>query len=471
MMPRYRLRWLCIALAVWSAAAWGQEIQFELGIAGQPVTGTWNPLRLRMRDQPRSTLRIDIQYGGLHETPRQLRYEAALEGGQGLYEFRDELYLPDWRSLSWQVRSDERVLASGGLDAREADDRALHLILSRQPGRLRARLPDEARAIDVLPGELPERMAAYSGVDSVIIDGSLSAPSSRALAAAASAGVRVVFIEPLASSHAQLASLLPERAQRLAAGWLLRAEEDNLGEVLSRHGATNRRLLPEALRGGDLESRPSAIAVLYLGSAAAGYGLVVLVLIGVAKVPGLLAALALSALLSLSAWLTLRPHQEQETRARSVQLAAEGLAYTLELRTHLTWPEHQLELPASSYPLNGRDWQLGPGQTTVAMPRWSTLTLALRPRLEDAPLRWQEGHLVNASSQSWSDVYVIGLGRQATLTPEARLNPRQRSGDPPERYLELIELLPEGSALARRGGEIVVVLPADTDLSAAGRVP
>ena len=95
------------------------------------------------------------------------------------------------------------------------------------------------------------------------------------------------------------------------------------------------------------------------------------------------------------------------------------------------------------------------------MPRWSSVTLALAPRLEAASFYWQSERLVNDGAPL-EDVFVLGLGQQPPLASDTALTPTMRDSLPPSAYTPLLPQLPRGSAFARTGDHIYVALPPDT---------
>src|SRR5690606_36919383 len=117
-----------------------------------------------------------------------------------------------FRTLTWSLTTADRVLGSGSLGAREQDQRPLDLLLSADPGRYRAEFGETARLVDVAAADLPQRVSAFDGVRSLVIDGSVAAPRLEAVAAAASGGAVVVLHGTLPSSHQDLLLLVGDGA-------------------------------------------------------------------------------------------------------------------------------------------------------------------------------------------------------------------------------------------------------------------
>lgn len=441
-----------------SAYAQG-DVRLELGFAGEIVADAWNPLRLTLRDGPEAELTMLIDRGNLRDGEQVVRYTARLETQGGLSVFEDDLYIPAWRSFTWSVRTPERVLASGSFDRRSVDPRPLQLVSADRPGEWRSLFGDEARVTEVLASELPERVAAYAGVETLLLDGSASPPRPEAVVAAGAAGAVVVLAEPLPNPFETLVTL-SERSQRLGTGWLVREEAEDVSAVLASTPRLDGAALAEALLTPELLELPPGPPPLTLLLILGGYGLLTLLLIRFGGPPGFLASVSLALLVSLAAWSALRPPAATLTRGRSLSLGAGGLAQVHELRSLLQFPAGEVTVPVSAHPLGSGAYSQAPDGVRLAMPRWSRATLLVRPRLEPARLVWRGRNLQNLGDRLLTDVYVLGLGRQASLPPDGTLEMSAGThNDLPRVYDALLPLLPSGSALASENGRIHVALP------------
>ena len=496
-----------------------RDIVLELGFSNEMVAGAWNPLRLTTRGVSGAELVIEIDEGGLREGAKIMRYRAPLPAGGGMAVLEDDLYLPPrWRALSWAVRSGEVTLASGSFDPRAAlDPRPLQLVSADGAGRWRALLdplaegPNEGsgegsgegeeggggRVIEV-SGSLPERAAAYDGVETLLLDGTAPPPRPQALAAAAAGGVRVLLVEPLPPGFESLSALASPPVQRLGSGWLVRAAGGGLGAVLASPDAVDAPVLTsaltEALLTPDLLGPPPVAPSQPLLLGLAGYLLATLLLVRFGGVPGLLTALALAPVASLAAWGYARPPSATPVRSRSLDISAGGLAYGAEVRSLFLFAGGAVTGPPSSRLLDadalegasgvaeavGNTFRnslqdASPSAATSAtavertpeallleLPRWSSATFMLAPRLEPARLSVQGDALVNAGPDALVDVYVVGGGVQEDLAPDSVRQVRAGEADTRELplvYRGLLPRLPEGSAVARQGGHIFVALP------------
>ena len=450
-----------LLLALSAAFSQSSGVEVTLGFAGEVVANTWNPLRVSLRDQSAAEFVLELDQGNLRDGEQMVRYRAPLAGGGGLYVFEDDLYIPAWRRLTWAVRTQDSVLASGSIDRRSVDPRPLHLLdMSLDASAALPGAAPDARVIDVRADALPARPSAYAGVETMRLGG--DAPV-RTVAAAAAAGTAVFLSDPLG----ELRALAPQSAQRLGAGWVVRAgaqvdepSTEGAGDVRAEpYPQLEQTALLAALVSPDMQRGPPSVPqqVIFLGASA--YALVALLVVRFGRVPGLFAGLSLALLFAVGAWGYLRPSDATSTRSRSLSLASGGLAQTLELRTLFSLPEGTRRLAADAYPLELTSWHASPGGLRFEMPRWSAVTFVLAPRLDPATFYWEGDALVNAGSASLGDVFVIGLGQQLPIAPDERLTAQMRDSLPPSPYRALLPHLPRGSALARSGGRIYVALP------------
>ncbi len=503
------LLWSLLAsLAAAQPLAEARDITLELGFSGEMVADAWNPLRLTTRGVAGAELMIEIDRGGLREGSRVVRYRAPLPAGGGMAVFEDDLYLPPrWRSFAWVVRSGEVTLASGTFDPRvTVNPRPLQLVSAGEVGRWRALFDDlsddesvgdesngdGARVIELV-GSLPERAAAYDGVETLLVDGTAAPPRPQALAAAAAGGVKVLLVGPLPQSFESLSTLAPLPAQRLGSGWLARGDfvegegAEVLGAVLASLDPVDTPTLTAALLTPDLLEPPQSAPSQPLLFGLAGYLLVTFLLVRFGGTPGLLTALAVVPLVSLAAWSYARPPSAAPVRSRTLSIGANGLAYTAEVRTlfrfaggTVTGPPDArlLDAGALSVPEGAAETlrdalQSAPAPSAmmvertleglhVELPRWSSATFLLAPRLEPARLSLQNGALVNAGADALVDVYVVGGGVQEALAPDTARPIREGEENTlelPLVYRGLLPRLPEGTAVAREGGRIFVALP------------
>ena len=453
-------------LLLWGLAAAQElrDIQLEFGFANNIVANAWNPVQLRMRNQPAAELIIDIDQGSLLEGEQWLQYRRQLQGGSGLYIFEDVLYIPAWRSFTWTVRSNDVTLASGSVDRRRVDSRPLTLLSANDLGLYRELEPLDVRIVRLQNLQFLERSAAYDAVRHIILDGSSPPPRPQALVAAAAGGVHIALIEPLPESFAALRNVAASPEQRLAAGWFVRgSREDVLAGLLRLAPSTvTRHQLEQTLNSADLAYRPSNIGQWIMLAIAAAYAALLLLLLRFGSLPGLFTSLVLALLCSAVAWLSLRPADTLVMRTRSLHLGAGNLAQVLELRSVFSLPAQEVNLPVAAFSLDSHGWRnqassYDNSSMALIMGRWSTLTLALRPRLDSARLQWREGQLYNASNSALHDIYIIGQGWQGERSLEAdnTLAPSSSDSDHvPYRYHGLLSQFPAGTALARQGEQI-----------------
>jgi hypothetical protein len=450
-----------------SAAAQGgeaaEDVVVSFGFADEIVADAWNPLRVTLRDLESAELVLELDVGSLRSGPRRLRYSAQLAGGQGLYTFQDDVYLPSWRSFSWLVRTPERVLSSGTVERRRVDKTPVQLVLSREVGVGNRFFAERARVVDVTAADLPERAAAYGGVSSVLVLPGDAPPTPGALVAAVTAGSRVLLVGAPGAAYADLLALAPEAGQRLGAGWLGRAGEDR--DAVQRALAAHPRLVPDRLVAtlvdDALTAAPAHPRASRLLLGLAGYAAVVLALLRFGGLPGLLAAVLLAAILAALA-AQVRPPDPLVTRSRSLNLGAGELALGINLEGLFSFPAQRARVAYAARPLPltaAEGWGVGPESFELPLEAFSSAVLAGRPTLRPAVLSWQGGSLVNGSEAALGDVFVTQSGQQLPIPAGGRLDPTSGNLLPPDLYADLAPLLPPGSALARGGGTVHVALP------------
>lgn len=452
---------LLVVLLLALGTAFAQDIEMTLGFAGNVVSGAWNPLTVRLRDQPPSRLTIAIDQGSLRDGEQWITYDVPLAGGRGLTFHRDDVFVPArWQQFVWSVRTPDAVLASGSLDRRQLDVRPLQLVVAREMGAARAWFNREERVVDVLASDLPERASAYDGVQNIILLEANSQLSVAAIAAAATAGVVVVLAEPVSETLAVLEPLIPRLVTALGSGVLVRTDAASWLQLRSVLEPINHNALADALLAGmqDAPTQPlSQNRVVLLASL---YAALTLMLLAWGGTPGLLTCSLLALSLSLAGWWHLRPDDNMRIDQRQLVLAAGELAYVIERQQVLSFPEQLLELPQAARALEQPTWRISSQGLQLTMSRWSQDAFALKPRLQEATFVWQDGALVNRSNVTLGDVFVFNYGRQPDIAAGSRrivaLDATVRI---PDVYEPLAPYLPAGSALARRGDTILVALP------------
>ena len=457
-----------------------EDIDVRFGFAGEIVADAWNPLRVSLRDAPSAELVLELDVGSLRRGSVPFRYSAELTGGQGLYIFEDDVYLPAWRSFSWLIRTPGKVLASGTVPRYFADPKPLQLVQGPQAGAGVRFFAQAARVVEVAPTDFPERAAAYSGVESVLLLPQTAPPTPAALVAAATAGSAVIFGGELGRAYADILALAPTGMQELGAGTinrLPRIDRASVQQALRRTLQTHPRLTPDTLiatlAGNELTQTPAGQSAPWVTLRVGAYALVALLLLRFGGGPGVLAALLLAGMLSLVAWRT-RPTQPLLFRERSVVLSSGALALRTDLHYLFSFPGGAANVPYVAHPLPVTEsgYGSGPESLEVTLPTYGSTLLAGKPRLEPAVLSWAGEAVVNQSQSLLRDVFVtwggaatatIGTvsrsGQQRNIEPGGTLTISSGSLSLPELYTDLAPLLPPGSVLARDGGTVYVLLP------------
>lgn len=431
------------------------SVRFSLGVAGQPVAEAWNPLRLELRDAPPATLTMHIDQGTLRSGEVPLTITLEVRGGAGVSIFEELVYVPRFATLGWRLATPERVLASGSIAGREADERPLDLVLTSNPGAFRLPYLDAfgpgTRLVDVTAALLPQEPAAYAGVRSLVIDGTSAAPRLEAVAAAVTGGAVVVLAGPLPPSHNELLLLLNGAdATRLGSGALLYVEGGRVQavEAVRQVEVPAREALQAALLQEQLVEPPTPIKDHMVVLMVAVYALGVLLLLRFAGAPGLSAALAIAGLLSLVAWQLLRPAEPQLEGRAALALAGGELAAVMPVHEVLTMPHTTITLSERVRPLMPQAYWIDAAGTHIALDRWRSVLLEVAPRLGQAQLTVQEGAPYNHGPGPLRNLYLVGEGLQGDLANDSgTLRPSE--GGSADWAAPLAPLLPAGTWLAQ----------------------
>ena len=493
--------WACLGNA--SAQTSAEDVQVSFGFAGEIVADAWNPLRVTLRDVQDAELRLSLDVGSLRRGPVRLSYRAPLPGGPGLTTFEDDLYLPSWVSFAWTLTTPAGVLAEGEVSRYAADPEPLQLVLAYNLGAGGAYFSPAARVVEIAPSDLPERAAAYDGVESLLVLPGTAPPEAAALVAAAGAGADVLLSAGLGPSFAAVSALAGTGTRVVGAGTLVRlADRTGLEAGLRTSGRLEPDLLAATLTGNALTEPPTGQDGGPLALRLAAYAAAVALLLRFGGPPGVLAALLLAGTLSLAAWRT-RPAEPLLLRSRSLALSAGGLALRTDLEHLFSFPGQAASVPHPARPLatvvteetdrrfgvskpivtlpatepesvGTTDYRVGPERFEIDLDAYGSTLLIGKPRLEPAVLEWSDGVLVNRGAEPLTDVFVtwggdgtpegaVGTvgrgGRQADLEPEGTLTVASGNLMPPELYEGLTPFLPPGSAVARGGGTVYVALP------------
>ena len=452
---------LVIALSSLAAAqSSARTATLELGFGDAVVANAWNPLRLVLRDVGPVEFELSIDRGTLREGERWLRYRAEVPGGSGLSVFEDELFVPVWRSLSWVVRSGGLTVTSGSLPRTLADRRPLDLVVGEPGPEVRSSLVG-GRIVDLSPERLPLRSAAYDGVANLVV----ATPNARAqsVVAAAVAGSTVV-LAPASLADASLATLLPAGEGSRVVGSGRVQDVESWMETMSAHPARfDHAALVSALASIEriTPSSPPPVLPLLLGASA--YALIVLVMLRFGGLPGLLAALLLALTTSVAAWVPLRPAQSSVDQVTDLVVGADGVGQRWRLHERFTLPARTAVLPVAGWPLSNVEARVGPDSVSVDLGRWRSAQVLERPRAVGMPLvQDEDGVWRNAGDASLALVSVRGGETALDVAPGQRLPVQVRDVGPlPRIAVALLELVPEGAAVASDGRSWFVGLPHD----------
>ena len=479
---------LCSVACSGAAQGFNEDAVVNFGFAGELVADAWNPLRVTLRDMPPAELVLELDVGTLRRGPVAFRYTAELSGGRGVYTFEDDVYLPAWRAFSWLIRTPDEVLASGTVPRYQADTAPLNLVQGREAGAGTRFFEEGARVVDVTAADLPERAAAYNGVESVLLLPQTAPPPPAAVAAAATAGSTVMLGGQLGAAYSDVSALVPSTNTPLGTGTLSRLAEVNrtLVQKAVQRALQTHELAPDTLAAtltsDDLTRAPTGQSSAWLALRVGAYALVLLLLLRFGGGPGVVAALLLAGLLSLAAWRT-RPAEPLLLRDRSLVLSRGALGLRTNLHYLFSFPGGAADVPYAAHPLpvtGVSSYGSGPESTGVTLPTYGSALLVGKPHLESAVLRWDGEKVLNNGENPVTDVFVtwggnaasgaapqIGTvsrsGQQPAIAPGETLSVESGSLTLPEIYRDLGPELPPGSVLARDGGTVYVLLPEPTN--------
>ncbi len=332
-----RVAALALALAAFALSVDGRaqpRVELRLGVAGVPVAGAWNPLSVVVRDAPGATLTLSLDAGGLDRGEVPQRLDALVAPAGGVQRLDLDLPLASWRRITWRVEQDGRVLASGGLAARERDERPLDLLLSARPAAWNDRFGSDARTLSVAASDLPRRPAGWDGVRSLLIDGTVAPPDPEVVVTAAVAGVRVYLPSEAPAGYADLTRLVEGGARRVGAGSLA---------PLSALGREGLAATPgvDALRSALAEAVPAPTwrhrTAWLVGAAAGTFAVSVWTLLRL----GGIAAWASAAMLWAASWAAaplVTPSEVKPQQGDALVVVAGGLGLRLEHRAVASAP-------------------------------------------------------------------------------------------------------------------------------------
>lgn len=457
-LTRHILGLVCLGLLLGSVS-FAQDLELELGFNNTLVANHWNPIKLTRRDQPAQTLILSIDQGTLRDGETLVTYRQDLRAANGLDVFEDDVFIPAWRRFSWRIENTERVFASGSIERREVNAKPLTLLVSARPELYLGSFGEEARILELPFSSLPNRVAAYDGIETLLIDGTAPAPTLESISSAAVSGVSVLLLEGLPESHAELNLLAPEIRQRLGSGWIARTSSEGVKATLSMLTPLETQSLTAALITGDLHQRPPNVPQTYVVGAASVYALATLLLLRFFGSAGLLTSFVLAGLASFGAWTWLRPSSPQLSQTRTLFVNAD-LAYIKRVESLFTLPDVSLALDTHAHPTDIRTYTQRGNTLELTLPRYTEVILEHRPGLTGETLRLEGQTLHNLTDMTLTNVYIKGLGAQSDLSAGGSLELMQ--GEEPElsdTYEALLALLPDGSAVAQSANTTHVALP------------
>lgn len=170
-----------------------------------------------------------------------------------------------------------------------------------------------------------------------------------------------------------------------------------------------------------------------------------------------------STVLAVLGWWASQPVAPFHETKRTVLIGARGwgLKWTIHARFSL---RPDWNLPAGVLPLEGtnhiqRDYKIG--STTLQHAGWQQIRYLTPPSATRIPMRLENGKLINESSAKLDKIFIRGFGRQEPLAVGASRQIQSQIYEtlPWDEYVDLMQVLPEGSVMAQQeGGTLLIAL-------------
>ncbi len=433
------------------------EASLELGFDGNIIANHWNPIKLISRDEKAAQLVLRIDQGSLRDGENIVNYSFSIPRSHGISIFENDIYIPKWQKFTWQLLNEESVLASGSFDRRFASPTKLSLIISANPSKwFRA---SNERAANIAANSLTKRLASYDGISKIIIDGTAPAPKLENLIAAATAGVHVSLLEPLPNSHVEIIALAPDRIQGLGAGFitktanLINLQNIEFEKIFTNFVANNSIKAPK--------SKPQIPIIIALSI----FAILVLILMRLGQNSAIMTSLSLSLIATILAWTYLMPEHLEITKEQSLQIASGELAKELKLSTIFSLRGSQINIEYPGYLLEHVPFSQQDDSSQIIIKRWKDINYSHKPSLSKALLILEDDKIINRSKHILSDVYIKGIGFLADLKPGEAVILAQEDHKLPKLYEGIIAPLPNGTAIARYGNNVLIALSKAQELS------
>jgi hypothetical protein len=100
--------------------------------------------------------------------------------------------------------------------------------------------------------------------------------------------------------------------------------------------------------------------------------------------------------------------------------------------------------------------------TVIKKPAWSRVRYWLPPKARAVPLRVRAGRIEHQIKEPLQDLFVVGFGLQEPFVAGATRKIQKLETRLPQGLEALIDLLPNGTVIARTSLAIYVALPEDS---------
>jgi hypothetical protein len=165
-------------------------------------------------------------------------------------------------------------------------------------------------------------------------------------------------------------------------------------------------------------------------------------------------------------WWASQPKAPFHENKRIVLIGARGwgLKWTIHARFSL---RADWTLPAGALPLEGenhiqRDYKIN--STTLRHAGWQQIRYVTPPMATRVPMRLENNKLINESTQPLEKIFIRGSGRQEPLAVGAGREIQSQIYEtlPWDEYVDLMQVVPEGSVLAQQTDGTLLIALAET---------
>lgn len=158
--------------------------------------------------------------------------------------------------------------------------------------------------------------------------------------------------------------------------------------------------------------------------------------------------------------LAFQPAAREASGATRLLAGAGGWGVEFILRSQFLMGGGVVTFVAGSYPLDDLTRSYDPSEVRVRLMPWQVARAVEMPHSAIVPLVMHGRSITNTGARTLEDVFVVGFGRQERLPSGKRsVIAVDALSYPPDALAGLVAALPNGAALARDGGTLIIALP------------